>query len=682
MRFWAPIVAVLATQLAYAPACPAQAPDMPAEEAGVTVFPAAFYAPGEPVSALDVVNRTPGFAFDRGNQRLRGLESAAGNVLVDGRWPTIKANTLSEVLEAIPFAVIERVELIRAAAADFDTMGRQVVLNVVRARGGEATLVGEAGVRKYTDNDRDIGAAARLEYARPVGPVNLDGGLLYKSEQVEFGVGEGPYTLRTADSETLRSGRFDREDWEKTLQATAGGSYATEGIDLGVNLTAKSVNLILDQFGDYATPAGAPRTEVVDILRRSKVFEIGSDVTFTFAATRRLNVKLLRRSGSQSRDSSLEVEERKTQAVSDFAGSETIARAIFGWDPLALLDLEFGAEAAFNELDSSTELEVGGARLELPNDNIAVEENRYEAFAKTTVRVSSKLYFEGSLAFENSTLTQSGDANLVKRFDFVKPRIAAAWTLDDATDIRLRVEKVVGQLDFFTFAASPSLDSGIFSAGNADLEPEESTEYELQLERRFWDEASMILTYTQYRRKNSLDYVPVGVGFDAQGNAGKAIRHRWALDVNMPLECIGWSGANFRMRAVQFDSEIADPFTGADRSMTGRHSLVGFFGLTWELPKWNSVLGIDGFLGYEDREYRISEVRREWERPLPMSVWWDRKLPNELTVRIAVESARSPRRTRVRYIYEPDRASGVLSAVEWRETQQTPHLLLRVRKRF
>ena len=471
MRFWAPIVAVLATQLAYAPACPAQAPDMPAEEAGVTVFPAAFYAPGEPVSALDVVNRTPGFAFDRGNQRLRGLESAAGNVLVDGRWPTIKANTLSEVLEAIPFAVIERVELIRAEAADFDTMGRQVVLNVVRARGGEATLVGEAGVRKYTDNDRDIGAAARLEYARPVGPVNLDGGLLYKSEQVEFGVGEGPYTLRTADSETLRSGRFDREDWEKTLQATAGGSYATEGIDLGVNLTAKSVNLILDQFGDYATPAGAPRTEVVDILRRSKVFEIGSDVTFTFAATRRLNVKLLRRSGSQSRDSSLELEERKTQAVSDFAGSETIARAIFGWDPLALLDLEFGAEAAFNELDSSTELEVGGARLELPNDNIAVEENRYEAFAKTTVRVSSKLYFEGSLAFENSTLTQSGDANLVKRFDFVKPRIAAAWTLDDATDIRLRVEKVVGQLDFFTFAASPSLDSGIFSAGNADLEP-------------------------------------------------------------------------------------------------------------------------------------------------------------------------------------------------------------------
>ena len=49
-------------------------------------------------------------------------------MLIDGRWPTIKANTLQEVLTSIPFAVIEQVEVIRADAADFDTTRERNVL--------------------------------------------------------------------------------------------------------------------------------------------------------------------------------------------------------------------------------------------------------------------------------------------------------------------------------------------------------------------------------------------------------------------------------------------------------------------------------------------------------------------------------------------------------------------------
>ncbi len=672
----------LAVQLALAAACFAQDPAATSENAGIAVFPAAFFAAGEPVNALDLVNRTPGFAFDRGNQRMRGLESAAGNVLVDGRWPTIKANTLSEVLESIPFAVIERVELIRAEAADFDMMGRQVVLNIVRRKGGAATLTGEAAVRKYTDNDRDIGGSARVEYARKAGRFDLDGGLVYKSEQAMFGVGEGPYTLKSEESETLLSGWFDRDDWQRSVQATANGSYVAGGIDIGVNLIAKSTSLVLDQFGDYETPEGAPQREIVDIERKTDVLEFGSDMTFTLAPERRLNAKLLGRTQSQDSDALLRAGTRETFADSEFDSSETTARALFRWDLSAPLSLELGGEAAFNALDSFVELDVGGARLELPNDSIRVEETRYEAFARAIVRAGAKLSLEGGVAFEKSTLKQSGDANLTKRFDFARPRFAAAWSVNASTDIRLRVEKVVGQLDFNAFAASPSLESGIFSAGNAGLEPQESIEYELQLERRFWDEASVILSYTRYRRGNSLDYILIGSGFDALGNAGKATRHRRVMNLNLPLDRLGWAGATYRMRAIHFDSEIADPFTGASRVMTGRHSLVGFFGFTWELPRWNSVFGIDGFLGYEDRQYRISEVRIERELPLPMSIWWDRTLPNGATLRIGIENVRQPGRIRLRELYEEGRSGGALSAVERRKTRQAPHLLLRVRMRF
>ena len=674
---------VLAAQAALACLCLAQEQSASAEKAGITVFPASFYADGEPVSAMDVINRTPGFIFERGNNNLRGLESAAGNVLIDGRWPTIKANTLQEVLTSIPFAVIERVEVIRADAADFDTMGRQVVVNVVRKAGGKSTLIAEAAVKKYTDNDRNLGGSARVEYARSSGRFNFDASLVYKYEQFMWGTGEGPYTLTAADPRSSLSGRFDRDDWNESAHATATGNYAWNGLDLGLNLTARKSTLIVDQLGDYETGAGEPYDQVVDIERGTDVFEVGSDISINLAADRRLNAKMLHRLESLGSDSYLQLGSLETLADDEFDWSETAARAIYRWDLSTPLSLEFGAEAAFNELDSFVEVNVAAIPLELPNDNITVEENRYQAFAKALVRVRPNLSFEAGVAFEKSTLKQSGDANLTKHFDYLKPRLTATWSVNGATDVRLRVEKVVGQLDFHTFAASPSLETGIFSAGNAGLEPEESTEYELQFERRFWGKGSAILTYTRYRLANALDYVPVGLGFDARGNAGRATRGKWILVTNFPLDPLGWKGATWRSRTVHFDSRITDPFTGETRRRTGRDSFVGLVGLTWELPRWNSVVGLDGFIGYQERSYRISEERLEREFALPLNIWWDRSFGEDISVRFEVMNLTPARRKRTRKLYgAAGRSGGTISAVEIRETEQATHFMLRVRKRF
>jgi len=673
---------VLFAQAALAFACLAQEPAAPEENTGITVFPSAFYADGEPVSAMDVINRTPGFIFERGNNNMRGLESAAGNVLIDGRWPTIKANTLQEVLTSIPFAVIDRVEVIRADAADFDTMGRQVVVNVVRKEGGKSTLVTEAALKKYPDNDRDLGGSARVEYARSSGRFNFDASFVYKNEQFQWGTGEGPYTLAAEDPESSLNGRFDNDDWNKSVHATATGNYAWDRFDLGLNLTAKKSTLILDRLGNYATAAGEPYDQVVDIERGNDVFEVGSDISINLAENRRLNAKMLHRLESLGSDSYLQLGALETLADDDFDWSETAARAIYRWDLSTPLSLEFGAEAAFNELDSFVEVSVGNSPLELPNDNISVAEDRYQAFAKAIVRVRPNLSFEAGLEFERSSLEQSGDANLNKEFDYLKPRLTATWSINGVTDVRLRVEKIVGQLDFYTFAASPSLETGILSAGNAGLEPEEATEYELQFERRFWGQGSAILTYTRYRLGNALDYVPVGSGFDARGNAGRASRGKWILVTNFPLDPLGWTGATWRSRTVHFDSRITDPFTGETRRRTGRDSFVGFIGLTWELPQWNSVVGLDGFIGYQERSYRISEERLEREAPLPMNLWLDRTFGEDLSVRFEIMNVTPARRTRTRELYGAGRAGGEMSAVEVRETEQAMHFMLRIRKRF
>ena len=646
------VAGVLFAQAALAVAGLAQEQPASTETDGIRVFPAAFYADGEPVNAMDLANRTPGFIFERGNNDMRGLESAAGNVLIDGRWPTIKANTLQEVLAGIPFAVVERVEVIRADAASFDTMGRQVVLNIVRKEGGKSTLVTELALMKYTDNDRDLGGAGRLEYARSSGRFNFDASLVFESEQFQYGTGEGPYTFTATDPESSLSGHFDRDDWDRSVYLTATGNYAWDRLDLGLNLTAKKSTLLLDQVGNLETAAGEPYHQVVDIERDTDVFEVGSDVTVNLAGNQRLNAKFLHRQESLGSDSSLQAGSLSTLADDSFDWTETAGRALYRWDLSTPLSLEFGAEAAFNELDSFVELQVGGIPLELPNDNITVEESRYQAFAKAIVRVRPNLSFEAGVELERSSLEQSGDAILSKNFDYVKPRMTATWSVNGATDVRLRAEKIVGQLDFYTFAASPSLETGIFSAGNAGLEPEESTEIELQLERRFWGKGSAILSYTRYRLDNALDYIPVGSGFDARGNAGKATRGKWILVTNIPLDRLGWKGATWRSRTVHFDSRITDPFTGETRLRTGRDSFVGFIGLTWELPRWNSVVGLDGFIGYQERSYRISEERHTREFPLPLNVWWDRTFGEDLTVRLEVLNLIPGRRTRTREIYD------------------------------
>ena len=53
--------------LACAAPAAAQPADAPAAVTGVVSYPASFYAPGQPSSAREMIERTPGFVLDRGH---------------------------------------------------------------------------------------------------------------------------------------------------------------------------------------------------------------------------------------------------------------------------------------------------------------------------------------------------------------------------------------------------------------------------------------------------------------------------------------------------------------------------------------------------------------------------------------------------------------------------------------
>ena len=98
-----------------AQAVAAAAPDSAPPADGVISYPPAFFAAQQPPSALDMVQRLPGFAFSAGDA-IRGYEGGGGNVLIDGQRPASKTDNLEELLRRIPAGQVERIDLIRGGA--------------------------------------------------------------------------------------------------------------------------------------------------------------------------------------------------------------------------------------------------------------------------------------------------------------------------------------------------------------------------------------------------------------------------------------------------------------------------------------------------------------------------------------------------------------------------------------
>nr|WP_197283141.1 TonB-dependent receptor [Novosphingobium sp. ST904] len=93
------------------------------------VYPADFYKPFQPQTALDMLERTPGFLLSEGTS-VRGFGGGAGNVLIDGQRPTVKGGGITEVLRRIAASRVERIVLLRGSDAA-EAQGQTLVANVV-----------------------------------------------------------------------------------------------------------------------------------------------------------------------------------------------------------------------------------------------------------------------------------------------------------------------------------------------------------------------------------------------------------------------------------------------------------------------------------------------------------------------------------------------------------------------
>ena len=156
-----------------------------------------------------MIVRVPGFAFEAGNADMRGLAGSGGNVLVDGRRPTAKGDTLDAILKRIPAAAVLRIELIRGGANGIDMQGAALLVNVVRKR--ESAIRGqiEGSFARYGDGRS--APAFRGNVSRRRGDTQSEASI-YLYQTIDDEKGRGPRTRINADGSLRENALYDEHD--------------------------------------------------------------------------------------------------------------------------------------------------------------------------------------------------------------------------------------------------------------------------------------------------------------------------------------------------------------------------------------------------------------------------------------------------------------------------------------
>jgi outer membrane receptor protein involved in Fe transport len=677
-----------------------QSPPAQATSQGVISYTPADFAAARPNTALDMINRLPGFTFDGGDQ-VRGFAGAGGNVLIDGQRPTIKTDTLNDTLNRITIDQVERIDLIRGGAPGIDMQGRAVIANVIRRQVDTFQQVIDVrtnifmktgrslpgwnyqATRRAGEHQFDFSLGRGISYDDSVG-TGFRRTIDYPSltETFEWADSEAdgaPHTARLNYKGPLFGGTFSANGLIGTDEFKDENHYFTDNTDQ--RFTGRSANDRAEIGLNYTR--GLSDTLEIEALALSKIafgaFVAGA-VVFGPGAT---------------------TPETATFRQEAEAG-ESIGRTVLRYTISPQLSFEGGGEVAFNYREQSVALIENNLPVSLFASDVRVEELRGEIFAQGTWRPSDKWALEGGVRLEESTInSQSGPLEKERSFTYPKPRLLATWSPTKEDQVRLRIEREVGQLNFQDFASNVQLQSGVTTTGNDDLRPDKTWAYEVAFEKRFWENGAVILTLRHEEITDVIDIMPFFVTVDANndgipddvnppdgvpdeilvsgvGNIGSGKNDVIALNATLPLERLGLKGAEVKAE-IQFDqSEVRDPTTGDMRRISGQRPDEVNFSFRHDLPDLKLTYGVNFYGGWREREYRPTEIQL-----MDLRSFWgsfiEYKPTTRLTLRAEINNFIPYQFDITRRVYDGSRANDVLDEIETEHRDSQIIAMLRAR---
>ena len=637
-----------------------------------------------------MVLRVPGFTFDKGVV-VRGLAGSSGNVLIDGQPPVSKNDTLDEILKRIPAASVERVELIRGGAPGIDMEGRTILANVVRKQAagfrGAVTpsLIGAWNgyvlpSLRFEGQWRWAGGRA-AEFSQVLGTGILPNNEYGDGSRFRYNAG-GTVRLRSAPK-------------AKTYGARINSTAAYETPFLGGRAHLNGALIInpgyVEIYDHYRSTTGL-EYEFDD--NKKKQLELGGRFNHVLSPQLALETTLFQQFSHLKTDVHFEGPGLARDFLLDRQSTESTGRVQFRLRSLPGLTVETGVEGAFNHLDSETDLTVNARAIAVPAANVQVEELRGEVFARGTWQARPNLTLEAGLRQEASRVTSDGDVTLRKSLHFLKPRAALTWAPDGLTQVRMRVEREVGQLNFDDFVASSNVAStGTVVAGNPDLTPQQAWVYEAAIERRFWGAGAILLTVRHFDITDTVDRGPARDGrgviirdpvtgqaaADRPDNIGAGTKDEIQASLTVPLDRFGIRSGQLKLQSTWRDTEVLDPISGVKREISNQHPIDWEGHYSQDLPQWNATWGVDVIGGYRERFFRLAEIETKkfstW-----VVVYGEYKPRPDLAIRLELNGVTLRNSRRIREVYIGPRNLGRLDYTDVRSLEYGGSFNLRVRK--
>lgn len=678
------MVASGAAILLCAAASPAAAQTVASD--GRTVFDAAYFTTYSPSTAFDIVQRAPGFSLDLGNQDVRGFGQAAGNVVINGARPSSKSDTLETILRRIPASRVLRVEIGPGDLFGSEYSGKPQVLNLVLTTGGGLAGTVDATVRRdYTGRLTPAGEVSALLRR---GPSTFNASLGYRNY---FDTEEGSDTLRLLPSGDLFEYRRKINDIHNQ-EAFVTGSWAHvagDNREAHINFRLAKSFFDLDQ-SNAVTPAGGPvRNDELHQNYRGRAFEIGADITRPLWGG---GIKLIglvtRRHGDQFDTS---VNQIGTAVLGGFEQGnisdrdESVVRLRWSRGNWGGWSVETGVEGALNRLASDVNLQLvnpdgSRTRIDLPVDQVVVEEYRGEAYVNAGRALARTLRMDLSLNYEASRLTVRGDTMASRTLSFIKPKASFDWRPGHAWHVQFSASRTVAQLDFGDFISTADLASDRVNGGNAELRPQRAWELLTTVERPIFGDGLAKVEVGYNRIEKVQDRVPLPEGLDAPGNLGSGTQYFVRGTLDAPLGWLGITGGRLTAHGYAQNTSVVDPYTLRSRPFSGAQPWNWDASFRQDLGKF--AWGFSLFGGGPQTFYRLNEIDAPDGQDPYVQAFAEYRPTRATTVTFSLDNLGQVAGTRNRLFFEPTRASSIATMSEFRERNQHIRLSINLKQSF
>ena len=556
-------------------------------------------------NANDALRRIPGVenigsrnaeSYEPGGNQKRGFGSSGTQILINGERQSSKSNSIIKTLERINADSLIRIEVIRGSEAGLDVRSDGVIVNIIadsslsKSSGTWSTALGFLtsgdsnwrGTASWATKIKNTDLVLGLERIGDLNSrkyneftVDQEQSLLYLRlrETIEYQSGNRinlDLNSKINDKNTLRINTlvwFDgKENSPQIQEYFLPTDIKNENFYKKINWDRKENNDGWEFGGDWEHQ-----------INKNNSFKLR--VVLTEENEDQIDISFLDDTINSYKNSSETNNRKENERIIRLSFNKLIGKSS---------SLEYGVESAYNKLDRTFNLiylDSDGKQTSagLINTSGEVEEDRYEGFLSYNLPLSNKIRAELALNYEWSEISQSGDVNLSREFQYWKPRIDLKWDYKENRQLRLNIERNVGQINFDDFISSFDQFEETIRAGNPDLKPETSWELKLEHEWRLPNDGGVItLKGLASEIDGPVDRLPID-GYAGIGNLGSGERTQARIDGSIRINEL-LKGGVFRFMGYLQSTEVNDPVTNIKRDFSWYKRWETMIGIRQDVP--------------------------------------------------------------------------------------------------